>query len=247
MARARSSRDRPATWADATRVTSEHAYIEFVDVSPDGQQLAVSSDRRGNQDLWVLPAAGGEMTPLTTDPTPDWSPRWSPDGSQIAFYAYRSGNRDIWVMPSGGGPARQLTFHPGFDWFPSWSPDGREIAFGTQAPNSVAIVSAAGGEPSLLTSGSGPAWSPDGQWLVFLQDGQLFRIARDGRRAFPHSNAPPTDSTSLLAGWTIHLFLCERGTKRASWHLESVVTRRHDHPTDAARRASGDSRIPLLV
>ena len=94
------------------RVTSERAFIELVDVSPDGQQLAVSSDRRGNQDLWVLPATGGEMTPLTTDPTPDWNPRWSPDGSQIAFYAYRSGNRDIWVMPARGGPARQLTTHP---------------------------------------------------------------------------------------------------------------------------------------
>ena len=107
--------DRPATWADAKQVTSEHAFIEFVDVSPDGALLAVSSDRRGNQDLWLLPAAGGEMTPLTTDPTPDWNPRWSPDGREIAFYAYRSGNRDIWVMPSRGGPARQLTSHPGQD------------------------------------------------------------------------------------------------------------------------------------
>lgn len=43
--------DHPATWADAVRVTSERAFIEFVDVSPDGQQLAISSDRRGNQDL----------------------------------------------------------------------------------------------------------------------------------------------------------------------------------------------------
>ena len=92
-------------------MTSEHAYLEFVDVSPDGKQLAVSSDRRGNQDLWILPSTGGEMTPLTNDPTPDWDPRWSPDGREIAFYAYRSGNRDIWVMPSSGGPARQLTSH----------------------------------------------------------------------------------------------------------------------------------------
>ena len=105
--------DRPATWADALRVTSERAYIEFVDVSPDGRQLAVSSDRRGNQDLWVLPATGGEMTPLTTDPTPDWNPRWSPDGSQIAFYAYRSGNRDIWVMPARGGPGAATHIRPG--------------------------------------------------------------------------------------------------------------------------------------
>lgn len=190
--------DRPAVWGDAVRVTSEHAFVEFVDVSPDGKRLAVSSDRRGNQDLWILPASGGEMTPLTNDPTPDWNPRWSPDGSEIAFYSYRSGNRDIWVMPSSGGPARQLTFNLGFDWFPSWSPDGLEIAFTTQAPESVSIVSAAGGEPRLLTSGANPAWSPDGQWLVFRQAGSLFRIARDGRERspLPTSHQPQTPRVS---------------------------------------------------
>jgi Tol biopolymer transport system component len=173
--------DRPAVWADAVSITSEHAYLEFVDVSPDGKRLAVSSDRRGNQDLWVLPASGGEMTPLTTDLTPDWDPNWSPDGSEIAFYSYRSGNRDVWVMPSSGGPARQLTSDPGFDWFPRWSPDGREIAFTTQTPTRVSIVTAAGGEPRLLTEGGAPAWSPDGQWLVFFQDARMFRITREGR------------------------------------------------------------------
>ena len=84
-------------------------------MSPNGKTLVISSDRRGNKDLWLLPSTGGEMTQLTSDPTPDWAPRWSPDGKEIAFYAYRSGNRDIWVMPAQGGPARQLTAHPGVD------------------------------------------------------------------------------------------------------------------------------------
>jgi Tol biopolymer transport system component len=183
--------DRPATWSDATRVTSERAFIEFVDVSPDGQQLAVSSDRRGNQDLWVLPAIGGEMTPLTTDPTPDWSPRWSPDGSQIAFYAYRSGNRDIWVMPARGGPARQVTNHPAIDWFPSWSPpDGREILFGSERDGEAAlwIVAATGGEPRRVTTGKeAGGWSPDGQWLTFVHMGKLFRVPRGGGDPVPLS------------------------------------------------------------
>ena len=184
-------------------MTSERAYIEFVDVSPDGQQLAVSSDRRGNQDLWVLPATGGEMTPLTTDPTPDWNPRWSPDGSQIAFYAYRSGNRDIWVMPARGGPARQLTTHPAIDWFPSWSPvDGREIAFVSQRDGEAAIwiVAATGGEPRRVTTGSGGVgWSPDGQWLAFLRQGKLFRVPRDGGEPVPLSTGPhePNDSSGV--------------------------------------------------
>ncbi|HUE85852.1 MAG TPA: protein kinase [Vicinamibacterales bacterium] len=178
--------DRPATWADARRVTSERAYIEFVDVSPDGQQLAVSSDRRGNQDLWVLPATGGEMTQVTTDPTPDWNPRWSPDGGQIAFYAYRSGNRDIWVMPARGGQARQLTFHPGFDWFPSWSPsEGGEIAFASQREGELTVwaVATEGGEPRRVAAGNTPDWSPDGQWLVVMRQGKLFRVSRDGKES----------------------------------------------------------------
>ena len=124
--------DRAATWTDAKQLTSDNAFIEFVDASPDGSMLALSSDRRGNQDLWLMPVAGGEMTPLTTDSTPDWNPRWSPDGREIAFYAYRTGNRDIFVMPARGGAARQLTSDPAQDRIPSWSPDGQEIAFNRQ-------------------------------------------------------------------------------------------------------------------
>jgi len=181
--------DRPATWADARRVTSERTYIEFVDVSPDGQHLAVSSDRRGNQDLWVLPATGGDMTPLTTDPTPDWNPRWSPDGREIAFYAYRTGNRDIWVMPSRGGPARQVTVHAANDSFPSWSPVDGEIAYQSQREGETAvwIVAATGGEPRRVATGGSVDWSPDGQWLAFMRQGRLFRVQKDGGEPVPLS------------------------------------------------------------
>jgi Tol biopolymer transport system component len=176
--------DRPATFAEAEQVTSEHALIEFVDLSPDGKLLAVSSDRRGNQDLWVLPVAGGEMTPLTTDPAPDWNPRWSPDGSEIVFYAFRSGNRDIWVMPSRGGPARQITSHPAQDVRPAWSPDGREIAFFSQRPegNGRWIVNAKGGDARFVTEApvDSGAWAPDGQALVVERQRSLYRVAKDG-------------------------------------------------------------------
>lgn len=178
--------DRPAKWVDAEQVTSEHAYIEFVDVSPDGAMLAVSSDRRGNQDLWLLPAAGGEMTPLTTDPAPDWNPRWSPDGREIAFYSYRSGNRDIWVMPSRGGPARQLTSHPAQDSNPTWSPDGHKLAFFSRRSGEAAtwIVDPAGGEPRFVMKGDFDlaAWSAKGEWTaLFAQNGNRFyRIPRGG-------------------------------------------------------------------
>jgi Tol biopolymer transport system component/serine/threonine protein kinase len=175
--------DRPATWDDAVEVTSEHAYIEYFDLSPDGGTLAFSSDRTGNQDLWLLSVEGGQMTQLTTGPTPDWCPRWSPDGSEIVFYSYRTGNRDIWVMPARGGPARQLTSHPAQDLQPSWSPDGQEIAFHSRRTGDEAlwIVEAKGGEPRPLTAASDDfEWSRDGHWLVVQRENGLYRVAREG-------------------------------------------------------------------
>jgi eukaryotic-like serine/threonine-protein kinase len=174
--------DRPATWANAQQVTSERAYIEFVDVSPDGALLAVSSDRHGNQDLWLLPSAGGEMTQLTTDLTPDWNPRWSPDGREIAFYGYRSGNRDIWVMPSRGGPARQLTSNPARDSNPTWSPDGHEIAFqsGRAQGSGIWIVDAKGSDARFVTANDPAEWSPDGHGFVVVRQEKLYRVAKDG-------------------------------------------------------------------
>jgi Tol biopolymer transport system component len=170
---------RRASWADARQLTFDQAFIEFADVSPDGKRLLVSSDRGGNQDLWIVAVEGGEMKQLATDRTPDWRPSWSPDGKEIAFYGYRSGNREIWVMPAGGGPARQITRHEAQDYFPSWSPDGREIAFVSLRSGNIDVwvVSAEGGEPRQITSDPGsdnfPRWSPDGKWLVF-------RSSRDG-------------------------------------------------------------------
>jgi len=126
------------------------------------------------------------MSQLTTDPAPDWFPRWSPDGEEIAFYAYRSGNRDLWVMPSEGGPARQLTSHPALDVGPRWSPDGREIAFTSRRRGNrdVWIVDAEGGEPRQVTVDLADEtivdWSPDGRWLAFASRRRLFRIPAAG-------------------------------------------------------------------
>lgn len=134
--------DRPATWEEARQVTFDEAYVEYADLSPDGETLALSSNRAGNPDLWLMPAEGGAMRQLTDDPAPDWYPRWSPDGEQILFYAARSGNRDLWVMPREGGAPRQLTTHPMTDWFGDWSPDGRRVLW----------VSRRGGSPWFYTS-----------------------------------------------------------------------------------------------
>jgi TolB protein len=53
--------------------------------SPDGKWVAYIQRDGTNNDLWVVPASGGQPTQLT-DGKQLASPVWSPDGSQIAFF-----------------------------------------------------------------------------------------------------------------------------------------------------------------
>jgi TolB protein len=182
--------DRLATWADAKQLTFDEANVEFVDVSPDGQRLLVSSDKTGNPDLWSLPADGGEMQQVTNDSTPDWLGRFSPDGRTIGFYSYRSGARDLWVMPADSGRARQLTTHQGDNYFAGWSPDGRSvIAYSNRSgKNQIWEVLIDGGPARRVTndtaSDNHPSWSPDGKWIVYASTvsgvTRLYRIPAHG-------------------------------------------------------------------
>jgi Tol biopolymer transport system component len=195
---------RRATWANAEQMTSEQAFIEAVEVSPDGRRLLFASDRMGNQDLWTMPVGGSQATRLTDDPAPDWSPTWSPDGREIAFHSNRSGDREIWVMPAAGGPARRLTNSPGLDAGPAWSPDGKEITFRSERTGSSDIwaVSADGRRLRQLTDGPAidyfSAWSPDGRWMIFTstRDGprQIWRVPNEG-------GTPERLSAASSIGW----------------------------------------------
>ena len=237
--------DRPATWADARQLTFEQAFIEFLDLSPDGDQLIVSSDRSGNSDLWMISIEDGTMQQLTTDPTPDWAPKWSPDGKEIVFYAYRSGTREIWVMPVGFGSARQITSSETTSAIPAWSPDGRNIVFGSRESGNydIWIVPAEGGEPRQLTTDPRqdyyPAWSPDGWWLAFrsMRDGtaRIWRMLAEG-------GAPErmTSITSWAPAWspdgTRIFFHSNHGTDLWNFWEVSLENRAERVVTDLAGR-----------
>ena len=76
--------------------------------SPDGAQLAFTSNREGKaMQLYVMPLAGGEPVQLTDGDCEDTGPAWSPDGARLAAQRY-PGVRDdpkhtqIAVVVAGG-------------------------------------------------------------------------------------------------------------------------------------------------
>ena len=89
-----------------------------------GAQIAFTSFRDGNGEIYVMDADGGNLRNLTRNPALDYAPAWSPDGGSIAFTSNRDGNFEIYVMDAKGRNLRNLTKNPSSDDFASWSPSG---------------------------------------------------------------------------------------------------------------------------
>ena len=68
--------------------------------SPDSKWIAYSrDDNEFNNDIFIIPAAGGEAVNVSRHPDEDLSPVWSKDGRTLSFLSKRSGdNMDIWFV-----------------------------------------------------------------------------------------------------------------------------------------------------
>ena len=131
--------------------------------SPDGTQLAFTSNRDGDaKQLYVIPVGGGEPRRLTDLKEDVTEPVWSRDGGGIAFTARV---RDAAYEEEDDKlrrPRRFTRLQYKLDDV-GWIGDRRRQIFVVPADGSAA--------PTQLTSGDyeakEPAWSPDGRHLAF--------------------------------------------------------------------------------
>ena len=83
------------------------------DFAPDGSKMVYSSYLgRQWQNLWLMPANGGDAFPLSYGSWDQTSPRWSPDGTKIAYISNFTGSTAIEVQDFPNGAIQQIT---GFD------------------------------------------------------------------------------------------------------------------------------------
>jgi dipeptidyl aminopeptidase/acylaminoacyl peptidase len=134
--------------------------------SPDGRWLAFLSERDGatKPQLYVMPAAGGEAIRLTDLPHGVSDPVWSPDSTRLALVARVGGapEPESEEARRTSRPARVITTL-------KYKLNGEGFVY-DRRPH-VFVVGLAGGAPVRITDGDfvheQPAWSPDGQWLLF--------------------------------------------------------------------------------
>lgn len=98
--------------------------------SPDGQWIAFSSNRTGNNDIFVVPADGGESRRLTWHSGSDVPSDWSPDGKTILLKTTReAGENGLFTIDVRNTRTHQIMLDMMTVGSPRFSSDGNRVLY----------------------------------------------------------------------------------------------------------------------
>ena len=124
----------PAGGGSATRLTTQNTYEATPVWSPDGKQIAFSSDRNGGYDVYIMSAEGGSARRLTYNSSNEIPSAFTADGKQVLFSSSiqdpaesalypASSMTELYAVPVEGGKSIQILGTPAE--MLSVSPDGK--------------------------------------------------------------------------------------------------------------------------
>ncbi len=157
-------------------------FSEF-ELSPDGKKIAFVArgevfvdfaDKETDKERRQGPAFR-----VTNTDARESDVRWSPDSRKLVYVSDRHGDSEIYQYDVVTRAEQRLTNGEQPKTSPCISPDGKWIAF-VRGDEEIRLLHVETGEDrpfinARFTSGTGLAWSPDSQWLVYIaQDERLF-------------------------------------------------------------------------
>jgi Tol biopolymer transport system component/imidazolonepropionase-like amidohydrolase len=128
----------PIDGGKARRFTQGQAWDVQPRFSPDGKEIAYTSDRAGGNNIWRKPITGGEAIQVSKE---DFrllnNPAWTPDGQYLIARKHFTGERslgagELWMYHIAGGAGLQLTKQKNDQQDlgePAVSPDGNYIYY----------------------------------------------------------------------------------------------------------------------
>ena len=152
------------------------AHERGADWSPNGQYIAYISDRTGETEIWLQPAAGGDPVQLTEgNDTYIRSLLWSPD-SKTVLYTDRK-NRIVTVDVAKRTKTVVMQCPEGEFYDVSFSADSRWLTYTKPAKNQFSVVYVYNLDTKkeyAVTekwyNSSSPVFSTDGKYLIFESD-----------------------------------------------------------------------------
>ncbi|TNF77282.1 MAG: serine/threonine-protein kinase [Acidobacteria bacterium] len=141
---------------------------------------------------------------VTSQPGPEQYPSLSPDSKWVVYSGEGTGNHDIYLQRVGGKNPINLTEDwPDDDRQPAFSPDGELIAFRSSREGGGLFVMEPTGEAvrRVTRRGFNPAWSPDGNRLVFADESvELKPLNWQGRSELWVADVTTADSHRISEG-----------------------------------------------